>query len=185
MPAELSSVLLALPQEVNRRVQAPGSMPSKVKTGWASSCLAKDGRSYINIWFGLYIGLQWRLMATAKDVKREFKKKKKSDVIASLGFLSKGDKREKVVAVEKPAGTENVEDIEDQVGVNGHVLLGDARSSPALSIVAYGGTREDRGYSRGDLGRRHTGDGGGKWKRRDVGGQLGQAGQFRRREGHY
>ena len=57
-------------------------------------------------------------------------------------------------------------DVKDRVGVGGHVLLGDTRSSPAPSVVAYGGTREDSGYSRGDLGRRHTGDGGGKWKRR-------------------
>ena len=92
------------------------------------------------------------------------------NVIASLRFLGKGDKQEKVVTVKEPAGTKDVEDVEDRIGVGGHVLLGDTRSSPAPSMVAYGGTREDRGKSsRGDLGRQHTGDGGGKWKRRMKG----------------
>ena len=35
------------------------------------------------------------------------------NVIASLSFLGKGDKQEKVVMVEEPASMEGVEDIED------------------------------------------------------------------------
>ena len=35
------------------------------------------------------------------------------DVIASLSFLGKGDKQEKVVIVEEPSSMEDVEDIED------------------------------------------------------------------------
>ena len=66
------------------------------------------------------------------------------NVVASLGFLGEGDKREEVVVVEEPASAEDVEDIKDQVGVDGLES------------------------SRGDLGRRHTGDGGGKWKRRRL-----------------
>jgi len=51
------------------------------------------------------------------------------NIVASLGFLGKGDKQEKVVAVEKPVGMEDIEDIDDQVGV------------------------DSLGSSRGDLGR--------------------------------
>ena len=35
------------------------------------------------------------------------------DVVASLGFLGEGDKQEKVVTVEEPASTKDVEDIKD------------------------------------------------------------------------
>ena len=35
------------------------------------------------------------------------------DIIASLGFLGEGDKREKVVTVEKLAGIEDIEDVKD------------------------------------------------------------------------
>ena len=35
------------------------------------------------------------------------------DIVAIIRFLGEGDKREKVVAVKKPASTEDVEDVED------------------------------------------------------------------------
>jgi len=55
-------------------------------------------------------------------------------------------------------GTENVEDVEDAVDVDGSQrgCLGDARSSPAPSVVAYGGTRRESRGGRERAHLRHT-----------------------------
>ena len=74
------------------------------------------------------------------------------DFIALSSLLGKEGERKDVGAVDEPARTENVEDIEDAVDVNGSQggRLGDARSSPALSVVTYRGTRrESRGGREG------------------------------------
>ena len=72
------------------------------------------------------------------------------DFVTLTGFLGEEDKREDVRAVEEPTGTghEKVEHVKDAVDVDGsgRRCLGDARSSPAPGVVAYGGTRrESRG----------------------------------------
>jgi len=70
--------------------------------------------------------------------------------------------------VDEPAGTENVEDVEDTVDVNGSSgrCLGDARLSPAPSVVAYRGTRQESRGGREETYLRHTRDSGGKRSRR-------------------
>jgi len=63
-------------------------------------------------------------------------------------FLGEEGKRKDVCTADKPAGTENVEDIKDAVDIDSGCgrCLGDARPSLALSVVTYGGTRwESRG----------------------------------------
>ena len=73
-------------------------------------------------------------------------------------------------AVDEPAGTENVEHVEDAVDVDSgrEWCLGDARSSLAPGMVAYRGTRRESrgGRERTHLG--HTRDNGGKRSRRMI-----------------
>ena len=44
-------------------------------------------------------------------------------LLLSPRFLGKGDKREKVVIVKKPATPEDVENVKDRVGVNGRAAV--------------------------------------------------------------
>jgi len=74
------------------------------------------------------------------------------DFVTLTSLLGEEGKRKDVGAVDKPACTENVEDVENAVDVSGGQgrCLGDARSSPALGVFAYGGTRrESRGGREG------------------------------------
>ena len=91
------------------------------------------------------------------------------DFVAFSSFLGKEGKREDVRAVDVPTGTENVEHVEDAVDVDGgrEWCLGDAGSSPAPGVIAYGGTRRESRGGREETHLRHTRDGGGKRTRRD------------------
>ena len=91
------------------------------------------------------------------------------DFVTLPSFLGEEGKREDVWAVYKPAGTKNVEHVEDAVDIDGgrRWCLGDARSSPAPGMVAYRGTRRESRGGREGTHLRHTRDGGGKRSRRD------------------
>ena len=65
-------------------------------------------------------------------------------------FDSGKDQGHQMLAVKKPTSPEKVKDIEDQRMVNN--CLGDARSNPVPSVVAYGNTRQGDGKSRGGRG---------------------------------
>ena len=101
------------------------------------------------------------------------------DFVTLPGFLGEEGKRKDVRAVDEPTGTKNVEHIEDAVDVNGsrEWCLGDARSSPAPGVVAYGGTRQESRGGREGTHLRHTRDDGGKRTRRWVG-KCSQLGYF-------
>ena len=74
------------------------------------------------------------------------------DFVTLSGFLGEEGKRKDVWAVDEPLGAENVEHVEDTVDVDSsrEWCLGDARSSLAPGVVAYGGTRwESRGGREG------------------------------------
>ena len=90
------------------------------------------------------------------------------DFVALPGFLGKEGKRKDVWVVDEPSGTKNVEHVEDAVDVNGgrEWCLGNARSSPAPGVVAYGGTRRESRGGREGTHLQHTRDGGGKRTRR-------------------
>jgi len=80
------------------------------------------------------------------------------DFVALPSFLGEEGKRKDVGAVDEPARTENVKDVENAVDIGGGQgrCLGDARSSPALSVVAYGGTRRESRGGREETHLRHT-----------------------------
>ena len=80
------------------------------------------------------------------------------DFVALASLLGEEGKRKKVCTVDEPTGTENVEDVEDAIDVDSgqRGCLGDARSSPALSVVAYGGTRQESRGGREETHLRHT-----------------------------
>ena len=74
------------------------------------------------------------------------------DFVTLASFLGKEGKRKDVGVVDEPARTENIEDVENAVDVNGGQggCLGNAGLSLAPSVVAYGGTRrESRGGREG------------------------------------
>ena len=74
------------------------------------------------------------------------------DFVTLPSFLGKEGKRKDMCAVDKLAGTENVEHVEDAVDIDSsrRWCLGDTRSSPAPGMVAYRGTRwESRGGREG------------------------------------
>jgi len=80
------------------------------------------------------------------------------DFITLASLLGEEGKRKDVCTVDEPAGTENVEDVEDAIDVDGgqRGCLGDARSSPAPSVVAYRGTRWESRGGREETHLRHT-----------------------------
>ena len=80
------------------------------------------------------------------------------DFITLPSLLGEEGKRKDVGTVDEPVRTENVEDIENTVDVGGGQgrCLGDAGLSPALSVVAYRGTRQESRGGREGTHLQHT-----------------------------
>ena len=80
------------------------------------------------------------------------------DFVTLPSFLGEEGKRKDVQAVDEPVSMENVEHVKDTVDVNGgrEWCLGDARSSLAPGMIAYGGTRQESRGGREGTHLRHT-----------------------------
>ena len=80
------------------------------------------------------------------------------DFVTLPGFLGKEGERKDMQAVDKPMSMENVEHVKDTIDVSSgrRWCLGDARSSPAPGVIAYGGTRWESRGGREGTHLRHT-----------------------------
>jgi len=80
------------------------------------------------------------------------------DFVTLASLLGKEGKRKDVGVVDEPVRTENVEDVKNAVDISSGQgrCLGNARSSPALSMVTYGGTRRESRGGREESHLQHT-----------------------------